>query len=98
MEISFPKESAAGEVRPPLGLSGLQDLIALLPVAGAELVGLQSVEHAQDLLRVAADAEVVHGDEANDPFGIDDEGSAQRYTLSRVEDAERGAELAPDVR
>src|SRR5262245_54169106 len=36
-------------------LGGLQDLVALLPVAGAELVGLQGVEHAQHFLRVAAD-------------------------------------------
>ena len=35
-------------------------LLALLPVAGAELVGLESVEHAEHLVDVAADAQVVH--------------------------------------
>src|SRR5262245_349289 len=46
-------------------LGGLQDVFALLPVAGAELVGLQGVEHAQHFLRVAADREVVHRHEAD---------------------------------
>src|SRR5258708_26981799 len=32
--------------------SGLQDLAAPLPVAGAELVGLQRVEHAPHFLRI----------------------------------------------
>src|SRR3546814_5199839 len=40
-------------------LRGLQDVFALLPVAGAEFVGLQGVEHAQHFLRVAADAEEI---------------------------------------
>src|SRR3546814_18751934 len=48
-------------------LRGLQDAFALLPVAGAEFVGLQGVEHAQHFLRVAADAEVVHRHEAARP-------------------------------
>src|SRR6185295_20115021 len=34
--------------------------LALLPVAGAELVRLQRVQDAQDLVHVAADGEVVH--------------------------------------
>src|SRR3546814_2212552 len=40
-------------------LRGLQDVFALLPVAGAEFVGLQGVAHAQHFLRVAADAEEI---------------------------------------
>src|ERR1044072_4831759 len=38
-------------------LCGLQDLVALLPVAGAQLVGLQRIQHAQHFLRIAADRE-----------------------------------------
>src|SRR6266702_634808 len=38
---------------------GLQRVLAGLPVARAQLVGLQRVEDAQHLLRVAADREVV---------------------------------------
>src|SRR5205814_2912701 len=35
----------------------LQGLFALLPVAGAQLVGLQRIEHAEHLLGAAADVE-----------------------------------------
>src|ERR1700754_1932430 len=75
-------------------LSGLQDLVALLPVAGAKLVGLQRIEHAQHFLRVAADREVVHRHEADDAIGIDDEGGAQADALGLVEDAQLLRELA----
>ena len=47
-------------------VSDLQRGLALLPVAGAELVGLQGVEDAQDLVDVAADREVVDADVADD--------------------------------
>src|SRR5512139_2761658 len=50
-------------------LRGLEDVVALLPVAGAEFVGLQRVEHAQHFLRIAADREVVDRHEADDAFG-----------------------------
>src|SRR6266851_4613660 len=76
---------------------GLQDVVALLPVAGAELVGLQCVEHAQHFLRIAADREVVHRHEADDALGIDDEGGAQAHAFGLVEDAERLGELALEV-
>src|SRR5258708_8149975 len=76
---------------------GLQDVVALLPVAGAELVGLQRIEHAQHFLRIAADREVVHRHEADDALGIDDEGGAQANAFGLVEDAERLAELALEV-
>src|SRR5216684_5384321 len=78
-------------------LRGLQDVVALLPVAGAELVGLQRIEHAQHFLRVAADREVVHRHEADDAIGIDDEGGAEANAFSLVEDAERLGELALEV-
>src|SRR4029450_9779968 len=41
-------------------LRGLQDVVALLPVAGAEFVGLQRIQHAQHFLRIAGDREVGH--------------------------------------
>src|SRR6266481_1010335 len=78
-------------------LRGLQDVVALLPVAGAELVGLQRIEHAQHFLRVAADREVVHRHEADDAVGIDDEGGAQAHALALVEDAERPGKLALEI-
>src|SRR5688500_10962099 len=78
-------------------LRGLQDLFALLPVAGAKLVGLQRVEHAQHFLRIAADRQVVHRDEADDALGIDDEGGAQADAFALVEDAQLLGELALDV-
>src|SRR3954453_13130296 len=76
---------------------GLQDVFALLPVAGAKLVGLQRIEHAQHFLRVAADREVVHRHEADDALGIDDEGGAQADALALVEDAEPSRQLALEV-
>ena len=53
-----------------------QRLLALLPVAGAELVGLKGVERAQHLVDVASDREVIHRDEADHAIGVDDEGRA----------------------
>src|SRR5690348_2895679 len=79
-------------------LRRLQRVFALLPVARAELVGLQRVEHAQHFLRVAADAQIVDRGKANHALGIDDEGGAQRHAGLLVEDAERRAQLALDVR
>src|SRR5262245_23947052 len=48
----------------------LERLLALLPVARAELARLQRVEHAQHLVRVAADASIGHGDEADEPLRV----------------------------
>src|SRR5262249_6092267 len=95
--LDGPLARAAGEDGGEGALRGLQDRLALLPVAGAKLVGLQRVEHAQDLLRVAADAEVVDRHEADHALGIDDEGGAQRDALLLVEDAERARQPALDV-
>src|SRR5277367_6772022 len=57
-------------------------------VARAELIGLQAVEDAQDLFRVAADVEVVHAHVLDRAFGIDDEGRAQRHAFVLVTNAE----------
>src|SRR6266851_1816045 len=77
--------------------SRLERLFALLPVAGAKLIGLQRVEDAQHLARVAADRKIIDADMADDALGIDDEGGAQRDALVLVEDAQRCAQLALDV-
>src|SRR5512132_875446 len=92
-------ESGAGSLPAPGPRScGLENVFALLPVAGAQLVHLQSVQDTQHFLRVSADIEVVHRNEADDPLGIDDERRAQTHALALVEDAESGAQLSLDVR
>ena len=60
-----------------------------LPVAGAQLVGLQRVQHAQHFLGVAADIQVRDVDEADHALRIDDVGGALRDAGFRIEDAER---------
>ena len=65
-----------------------ESLFALLPVAGAELVGLQRIEHTQHFLRVAADRQIGDVDEANDAFRIDNEGGALGDAGVDVENAE----------
>jgi hypothetical protein len=65
-----------------------------LPIARAQLVGLERVEDAQHLGHAAADAQIVHAHPANRPRGIDDERGAQRDPLRLVQDAERGRQLA----
>src|SRR5215471_4801580 len=80
-----------------LSLGGLEDVLAPLPVAGAELVGLQGIEDAQHFRRIATDGKVVHRHEADDAVGIDDEGGAQAHALGLVENAERLGQLALDV-
>ena len=62
-----------------------QDLFALPPVARAQLVGLERVEDAQRLLRVAADVEAVDRDVLDDIVGIDDEGGAIGDALVAVD-------------
>src|SRR5262245_49199799 len=78
-------------------LRGLQELVALLPVARAELVRLQRVQRPQHFVDVAADAQVVHRREADDPLGIHDERRTERHAFLLVEDAERRRQLALDV-
>ena len=76
------------------GLGGrLQDFLAFLPVAGAELVGLQRIEDAQLLLRVTADIEAVDRDVLDHIVRIDDEGGAIGDALFRMKDAERVGQL-----
>src|SRR5215468_9744239 len=76
----------------------LEGVVTLLPVARAQLVGLQRIEHAQDFLGAAADAEVGDVDEADHALGVDDVGGPLRDAGLRIEDAERARELTLDVR
>ena len=62
---------------------------ALLPVAGAQLVRLQRVEHAHHFLDITADAEIGDHDEADDALRIDDEGRALRNAFVRIQNAKR---------
>ncbi len=58
---------------------------ALLPVAGAEFVGLQGVEHTEDFFRVAADAQGVGADPLNRAVRVDDVGHAEAYVFVDVQ-------------
>src|SRR2546422_2817918 len=62
----------------------LQGATADRPVAGAQLVGLQSIEHAQHFLGAAADIEVVDRDVLDHVVGVDDERRAQRHAFLRI--------------
>src|SRR3982750_376892 len=75
-----------------------QNLLAFLPVAGAELVRLKRVEDPQGLLRVAADVEAVHRDVLDDVVGIDDEGGPEGDALVPGNDPERVRQLLLVVR
>ena len=68
-----------------------------MPVARAQLVGLERVERAEHLGHVASDAEVVDADPANHALRVDDERRPQRDAVF-VKDAERARELALRVR
>src|SRR5215471_21336921 len=78
-------------------LRRLEEGLALLPVARAQLVRLQRIEHAQHLFRVAAYAHVVDGNEADDALRVDDESGAQRDPFLLVQDAEPLRQLTLDV-
>src|SRR5512132_2582305 len=97
--VALPSdESGAGSLPAPGPRScGFQNVFALLPVAGAQLVRLQSIEDTQHFLRVTADIEIIHRDEADDPLRIDDERRAQTHALALVEDAQSHAQLSLDV-
>src|SRR5690606_23776839 len=87
----------SGSGRPAdLDSGDLQGLLARLPVARAKLIRLQRVEHAQDLVDVAADVHVGDRNEADDALRIDDEGRALRDAFL-VENAERGAQVLAKV-
>src|SRR3982751_6283647 len=72
-----PRKGAARMTVRRLGRLRLQHLFARRPVARAELVRLESVEHAESLRRVAADVEAVDRDVLDHIVRIDDEGRAE---------------------
>src|SRR5207344_473938 len=76
----------------------LQELIALLPVARAQFVGLERVEHPQHLLGITSDVQVVNGRESDYALRVDDEGGAQCHAFLLVENAERLVQFTLDVR
>src|SRR5205809_2927308 len=71
--------------------------LTLLPVARAELVGLQAIEDAQHLGDAAAHRQVVDAHPADHALGVHDEGGPQRDPLLLVQDAERARQLAAGV-
>src|SRR5690606_18471199 len=94
-----PASPGPGKAGGPAAPSGdLERVLAALPVAGAQLVGLQRVERAQHFLDVAPDVEVVHAHPAHDPVRIHDIGRPQRHLVLRVQHAERLAQLLLVVR
>src|ERR1035437_4668225 len=76
---------------------GLDRFFAFVPAAGSQSAVLQGVEHAQNLLRVAAHGEICDGDEADLVFRVHDEGGALADAGVGVQDAQRRRELALDV-
>ena len=56
-----------------------------LPVAWAQLIGLQSIKDAQDFLRIAANAEVIDRYKADHILGIDNKGRPQRNAFVPIE-------------
>ena len=79
----------------PLNVDGF---LALLPVAGTKLVGLQCVEHAQNLLRIAAHREIGDIHKADHALRIDDERCALANAGLSVQNAELLREVALEVR
>src|SRR6516162_9987420 len=96
---SRAKPGSASRMLSRVCISGrLQGLFALLPVAGAKLIGLQGIEHPQHFLGAAPDAEIRDIHEADHALRIDDEGSALRHARLGIENPKRAGELALDVR
>src|SRR6185312_3288178 len=78
-------------------LAGVQRRVALTPVAGTQLVGLQRVQHAQHLIDVASHRSRGRRNELDLVVGIDDEGHPVGDTVG-VEHSGGLDEFALDVR
>ena len=74
------------------GSGQIDRCVALLPVARAQLIGLQCIEHAQHFLRVTADAAGSHVGELDDPVWINQERGASGDPFFLIKDA-KGATL-----
>src|SRR3546814_2720394 len=87
--------------REPQGLRGgsgrgLQNFLALLPVAGAQFVRLKRIGHAKRFLRVAALVETVHRHMLDHIVRIDDEGGAISDAFILGDDAKRVGERSEE--
>src|SRR5690349_5635521 len=78
-------------------LSNLQRGLAFVPVARAELVGLQSVEYAQNLFRTAAHRPCGDVYELNHAVGINNKRCALRSALNRIQNSQLSAQISLDV-
>src|SRR5690606_19880573 len=77
--------------------AGVDGGIALLPVAGAQFVGLQRVQHPQHLVDITAHGTGGHRDELDLVVRVDDEGGAVGHTVG-IENAGRGGEFTLEIR
>ena len=68
--------------------SHLDVSIALLPVARAELIALQGIEHPEHLSHIAADPALIDIDPLDDAMRVDNEGSPQAIAFRLLKDAQ----------
>src|ERR1700722_5253174 len=93
----YSRKRAAIVRRPfrPTGKSGRhQRLFTLLPIARAEFVCLQRIQHSQYFLRIAADAAFRHVRETDDAVRIDEERRTLSHTFFAIEDAQRAGKTS----
>src|ERR1700743_2351983 len=97
--MSFAASGRASRIASTaLMISGRSEgVLARLPVAGAELVGLQRVEDADHLVDVASDGKVGRRNGTDDAVRIDDVGHADRGAGLRMQDADFRRERRSDV-
>src|SRR5690348_15477615 len=79
------------------GSCRFQGFLTLLPIAGAELVRLQRIEHTQHLLRAAANVEIGDVHETDDALRVHDVRGPLRDACLRIQYAEAARELPLDV-
>ena len=89
--------AAHGRARRQKQTLSVQNFFALLPAAGAEFVGLQSIEYAKNFLGLAAHGEIGDVGEADHSLGIDDLGSALRRTNHGVKNAKLAGQVTLEV-
>ncbi|MEY3458807.1 MAG: hypothetical protein RL215_1964 [Planctomycetota bacterium] len=85
------------DVEQGLGVVLVECLLSGFPVAGAEFIGLESIEYAEDFIDIASDAEVVDGEPAEDALGVDKVDAAVGDAFAAVEDIVGGGELVVGV-
>jgi len=80
-----------------LNLSSLQRLVAFFPAALDQAAVLQAVQDTQNFFNIAADAEVVHRHVADNAFRVNDEGRAQAYAGTFMQNAKSVRQFVLDV-